>query len=171
MFDALDTKLLLYIQDHRKSFLNPIMIFITNAGNAVWFTAGFYLWLSGTDPGTGKFILLTLFVSWGLTSLVLKPLIGRKRAYHQIPGLVAIIPEPKDKAFPSAHAAMAFAGAFAIMLRMPTGVGVAAILFATLMGYSRMYVGVHYLSDVLGGVVTGFGCAVLCRLLELKLIF
>lgn len=129
----LDTKLLLYIQDRRNSFLNPIMIFVTNFGNAVWFTVGFCLWLGGIAPAAGKFILITLFAFWGLTSLVLKPLIGRKRAYHQIPGLIAIISEPKDKAFPSAHAAMANAGAFAIMLRMPVGIGVAAILFATLM--------------------------------------
>lgn len=95
MFDVLDTKLLLYIQDRRNFFLNPIMIFVTNFGNAVWFILGFCLWLGGIVPVAGKFILITLFASWGLTSLVLKPLIGRKRAYYQIPGLVAIIPEPQ----------------------------------------------------------------------------
>ena len=125
------------------------MIFITNFGNAVWFTAGFYLWLSGSDAAAGKYILATLFLSWGLTSLVLKPLIGRTRVYHAVPGLVAIIPEPKDKAFPSAHAAMAF---------------------ALLMGYSRMYVGVHYLSDVLGGLLTGLICAGILRLIEAAII-
>ena len=162
--NELDTKLLLHIQEHhRKPFLNPIMIFITNFGNAVWFTAGFYLWLSGTDPVAGKHILATLFLAWGLTSLVLKPLIGRKRAYHAIPGLVAIIPEPRDKAFPSAHAAMAFAGAFSILFQMPPEIGAAALLFALLMGYSRMYVGVHYLSDILGGAATGLLCALIIR--------
>ena len=164
--DTLDAKLILYIQNHcRKPFLDPIMIFITNFGNSVWFTAGFYLWLSGRNPASGIRILASLFLSWGLTSLVLKPLIGRARVYHAVPGLVAIIPEPKDKAFPSAHAAMAFAGAFAILFHMPPGFGIPAILFALLMGYSRMYVGVHYLSDVLGGLMTGLICAGLIRLL------
>ena len=42
--DELDAKLILYIQNYcRKPFLDPIMIFITNFGNAVWFTIGFYL--------------------------------------------------------------------------------------------------------------------------------
>ena len=158
--NELDTKLILYIQEHhRKKFLNPIMIFLTNTGNAVWFTVGFYLWLSGTNAFSGISILATLFLAWGLTSLVLKPLIGRTRTYHAIPGLVSIIPEPKDKAFPSAHAAMAFAGAFAVLFQMPAGYGIVALLFAILMGYSRMYVGVHYLTDVLGGMVTGLVCA------------
>ena len=53
----LDTKLLLYIQDRRNSFLNPIMIFVTNFGNAVWFTVGFCLWLGGIAPAAGKSIL------------------------------------------------------------------------------------------------------------------
>ena len=169
--DALDVRLILYIQNHcRKSFLDPIIIFITNFGNAVWFTAGFYLWLSGSDAASGRYILATLFLSWGLTSLVLKPLIGRTRVYHAVPGLVAIIPEPKDKAFPSAHAAMAFGGAFAILFHMPLSIGIPAILFALLMGYSRMYVGVHYLSDVLGGLLTGLICAGLLRLIEAAII-
>ena len=166
--DTLDAKLILYIQNHcRKPFLDPIMIFITNFGNAVWFTAGFYLWLSGSDAASGKYILATLFLSWGLTSLVLKPLIGRTRVYHAVPSLVAIIPEPKDKAFPSAHAAMAFAGAFAILFHLPVSFGIAAMAFALIMGYSRMYVGVHYLSDVLGGLVTGLTCAGLLIMIEL----
>ena len=161
--DLLDAKLILYIQNHcRKPFLDPIMIFITNFGNAVWFTAGFYLWLSGSDVAAGKYILATLFLSWGLTSLVLKPLIGRTRVYHAVPSLVAIIPEPKDKAFPSAHAAMAFA----ILFHLPVGFGIAAMAFALIMGYSRMYVGVHYLSDVIGGLLTGLICAGLLRWVE-----
>ena len=45
------------------------------------------------------------------------------------------------------------------MFQMPAGYGIVALLFAILMGYSRMYVGVHYLTDVLGGLVTGLVCA------------
>ena len=163
--NQIDTKLVLYVQEHhRKPFLNPIMIFLTNTGNAVWFTAGFYLWLSGTDKTAGISILTTLLFSWGLTSLVLKPLLGRTRTYHAIPGLVTLIPEPKDKAFPSAHAAIAFAGAFAVSFQMPGITGLSAILFAILMGYSRIYVGVHYLSDVLGGMLTGLLCAAIVQM-------
>ena len=146
------------------------MIFITNFGNAVWFICGFYNWLSGSDVAAGKYILATLFLSWGLTSLVLKPLIGRTRVYHAVPGLDAIIPEPKDKAFPSAHAAMAFAGAFAIIFHLPVGFGIVAMAFALIMGYSRMYVGVHYLSDVLGGLVTGLICAGVLRWVEAAIV-
>jgi undecaprenyl-diphosphatase len=65
---------------------------------------------------------------------------------------------------------MAFAGAFAILFHMPVGFGIAAMAFALLMGYSRMYVGVHYLSDVLGGLVTGLICAGLLRWVEAVMI-
>jgi undecaprenyl-diphosphatase len=53
---------------------------------------------------------------------------------------------------------------------MPVGFGIAAMAFALIMGYSRMYVGVHYLSDVLGGLVTGLICAGLLRWIEAVMI-
>ena len=52
--DTLDAKLILYIQNHcRKPFLDPIMIFITNFGNAVWFTAGWQIYTGNAVPVLG----------------------------------------------------------------------------------------------------------------------
>ncbi|MEE3493485.1 phosphatase PAP2 family protein, partial [Ruminococcus sp.] len=62
-------------------------------------------------------------------------------------------------AFPSAHAACAFSAAAAILLTRPPFEGAAALVLSTLVGFSRIYVGVHYLTDVLGGAVTGVLCA------------
>ncbi len=161
----LDDRILLYLQNHvRNPILDPVMIGITNLGNGLWFIIGVYLWFSGKNVPGGRYILISLLVSW-ILSMIFKVIFGRTRAYHAIPGLRAIVPEPKDKAFPSAHAATAFGGAFAVLFLFPGIPGIASILFAMLISFSRMYVGVHYLTDLFGGAVTGAIGAAVCLFL------
>ena len=162
---SLDDRILIYIQDHiRNPVLDPVMIAVTNLGNGLWFVIGVYLWFSGENIPGGRYILISLLVSW-ILSKIFKVIFGRTRAYHAIPGLTTIVPEPKDKAFPSAHAATAFGGAFAVLFLYPGISGAASILFAVLISFSRMYVGVHYLTDLLGGAVTGAIGAAICLLI------
>ena len=162
---SLDDRILLYIQDRiRNPVLDPVMIAVTNLGNGLWFVIGVYLWFSGKNIPGGRYILISLLVSW-ILSKIFKVIFGRTRAYHAISGLTTIVPEPKDKAFPSAHAATAFGGAFAVLFLFPGISGAASILFAVLISFSRMYVGVHYLTDLLGGAVTGAIGAAICLLI------
>jgi undecaprenyl-diphosphatase len=98
-----------------------------------------------------------LTASWA--SSALKDVFDRVRpplADHAIGALVAV---PRDASFPSGHAATAFAAAGVVALLHPR-LRVAALGLAALVALSRVYLGVHYPSDVLAGAVLGLAIAV-----------
>jgi undecaprenyl-diphosphatase len=115
--------------------------------------------------------LLAVAAAAALTSL-LKDLVDRARPALADPGIVALVSTPSSPSFPSGHAATAFAaavavGAFYPRIRWPL------LGLATLVGLSRIYLGVHYWLDVLAGaalgIVLGLAVAWACRRLLARL--
>lgn len=72
-----------------------------------------------------------------------------------------------DKSFPSGHMTAAMAASLAVFLRGNKKISWTALLFALAMGVSRIYLSVHYATDVLGGVITG-SIGRLCRIRDLQ---
>lgn len=92
-------------------------------------------------------------------TFALKYSIKRDRPYVATPDLKAL-GSPRDPSFPSGHTSVAFATATSLYLAYPKWyVAVPAYAWAASVGYSRMYLGVHYPSDVLAGAVIGAGSA------------
>ena len=68
-----------------------------------------------------------------------------------IDGLKLLIEKQSDYSFPSGHTGSSFASAIVLWKELPRKYGVMALIVAVLIAYSRLYVGVHYPSDVLAG--------------------
>lgn len=109
---------------------------------------------------------LTWFLATFVSETILKPIIGwprptgdaTLRAALQVLGRV---PPPTSLGFPSGTATACFAGATWILLRWGWRPGIAALLLALLVSLSRVYVGVHWPSDIAGGVLVGVLVAIL----------
>lgn len=103
-------------------------------------------------------------VAWALAQ-GMKPLIKRPRPY-QAEGVARLVVEPAGASWPSGHVAVAGAMATALGPRLPTPGRLVATVLAGLVGYSRIYVGVHYLSDIVAGFGVGSASAALWRALH-----
>ncbi|HEX3000148.1 MAG TPA: phosphatase PAP2 family protein [Armatimonadota bacterium] len=168
----IDTSILLFFQDHlRCGFLNAVMIFFSAIGTwgLVWIVAAAVMLVSKKYRYTGIVLLLCLAVTWGLNDGVLKNLVHRPRPYVTLTGLNVLVPRLHDFSFPSGHTSTGFAAAYAVTHlngRRWAWVYIAASVIAV----SRLYLGMHYPTDVLGGIVLGtLSAAGVCALMRLIL--
>ena len=145
-------------------FLDAVMPRITElgSGGAVWLFALFLLAIFGKGEGRKIAFLgtIALVFSWLISDEILKGLFARPRPFLHFSDTILLVAGPKQYSFPSGHATTAFAPATAIWLKNHK-LGVPVLVLAVIIGFSRIYVGVHYPLDVLGGVILGVGMAIL----------
>ena len=111
-------------------------------------------------------MLLALLIGALITNIICKPAFARIRPYEVMDGLVLFIGKQTDYSFPSGHACASFAAAFAGWKQLPRRFGGSMLVLAGLLAFSRLYVGVPYPSDVLGGILIGlFSGWLACKLL------
>lgn len=149
---------LLWIQENvRNDFLTPIVKFITHLGDsgAIWIIVALVFLLLPKTRKTGSVMSVSMILNLLTTNIVLKRVLARTRPYEVVEGLERIIEAQSDFSFPSGHTACSFAGAVVIFLMCPRKVGVPAMVLAVLISLSRLYVGVHFPTDILGGAIVG----------------
>ncbi len=109
----------------------------------------------GGDTRVGLlFAVLAVAATDQLSSTVAKSLFARARPFDVLAGVRQLV-DAHGYSFPSSHAANTFAAGTFLALRFPRWRPV--LVIPVLVSYSRIYVGVHYPSDVLGGAVLGAG--------------
>lgn len=161
MLLSMDGGILLWIQSHlRQEWLDPFVKVFTHLGDngLLWILLCFAFLLFPKTRRAGGAIIVALILSLLCTNVLLKPLVQRTRPWLVVEGLTALVAEHDMNSFPSGHTSAALAAATACWGMLPQkGRGVILAL-AVLMGLSRLYVGVHYPSDVLAGALVGVFC-------------
>ena len=169
----LDGEILLQIQQHlRTDMLTPLMKFVTFLGNGGWFwiLCAVVLLAIPKTRKTGYAAVLSLIFGVIVTNLLLKNIVARPRPFAEIEALIPLIAKPTDFSFPSGHTTASFAVALVMLRMLPKKIGIPAVVLAALVAFSRLYLGVHYPTDVLVGFVVALvGSTVAVWIVRMKL--
>lgn len=157
-----EIQILLWIQDNLRGFMDGFWIFITSLGDKGWFwiLIALALLVFRKTRTVGVTVLVALALNHILTNEILKEAFGRPRPYTVSGELTTLIQQLSSFSFPSGHTSTSFSAAFVLFKMLPKKFGIPALVLAAMIGFSRLYVGVHYPTDVLGGFVVGFMCSV-----------
>jgi membrane-associated phospholipid phosphatase len=151
---AADEAVLLFIQEYiRVDVLNGFWKAVTFLADKGWFWLGvsFLLLFFKRTSAAGAASLVSIAICFCITNLVLKGCVARPRPDAVMDAIVPLIRTPRDYSFPSGHTTVSFAGALVCYRMLPRRYGIPALVLAGLIGFSRLYLGVHFPSDVLGG--------------------
>lgn len=154
----LDFLILDFIKQNMKNpFLDFVMPKISALGNGgvIWIVTTIILLAIPKYRKGGIALAAGLIAGLIIGNLTLKPLIARVRPFDLIEGIELLIAAPKDFSFPSGHTLSSVIGA-TILTMTDKRFGYVAIPLAVLIAFSRLYLYVHFPSDILGGIVLGF---------------
>ncbi len=144
-------------------WLEKAIIIFSQSGSwgLFWLGLALVLWLTGVSFGRGVFFfLIPVIYTTLIVNYIIKSVLKRERPVSDDPRLQPLVGVPSSKSFPSSHAAMSFAAAVALTFYYPP-LWAPYMALAFLMSWSRVYVGVHYPSDVLAGTFVGLGMGIL----------
>lgn len=164
MITKIDFSILDFIQNNMKGgIMDFIMKFITHLGDAgaIWIVIALALLCFKKTRKAGIYLSVSLLLTALIGNVILKNIFARTRPFIAANHPIIINP-PSGFSFPSGHTSSSFAAATAIGLSYKKYTPYAFIL-AFLIGFSRMYLYVHFPSDVLVGALLGIGVAFLSK--------
>jgi undecaprenyl-diphosphatase len=163
MLTQIDFQVLDWIADHlRCGFLDHLMPLITYLGEygILWILLALVLLCRKCTRRDGVAVAVALLLEVLLCTCILKPLVARDRPCWVREDVELLIRVSRDHSFPSGHAAASFAAAGALLFRKARG-RIPALVLAIAIGFSRLYLYVHFPSDVLAGALLGLLCGFL----------
>ena len=158
LIEDLDRICLFWIQQNlMNEYLSEVMIAFSALGDGgfIWIFFGLVCICSKNYRQTGIVIFIALLFNVVVGETILKNLIMRERPYIDYPAIALLISEPGGYSFPSGHTFSSFAAATAISRSVKFYGRTAVFLLAFCIGFSRVYLFVHYPCDVIAGVVLG----------------
>lgn len=164
-----DLSVFQWIQSIQNPVLNVIFKVITTLGDSgiIFILLGLVLLCTKKYRKAGVAVIVALLVMEVGNNLILKELFARPRPFNleydwwnEVYKFPEIVSRPSSYSFPSGHTSSAFAATIAV-LWYDRKIGIPATVFAFIMGFSRIYVQVHYCTDVLAGALVGVVYALL----------
>lgn len=164
---SIDFAILNFIYDNfRSAWLDVLMPLITSLGNAgaIWIVLALCMLISKKYRKAGIAVCYALVLDVIICNVILKPMVARIRPYDINTAIQLLIHRPTDFSFPSGHTAASFSAVSALYFSRQR-IWIPSLILAVLIAFSRLYLYVHYPSDVLAGILLGciFGF-VGCRL-------
>lgn len=159
------------IQQLRNPVLDVIIPIITMFGNGgiFWIALSAVLLIFPKTRKTGLMMGIALLMDLLICNVGLKPLVVRIRPCDINTGIELLIARPLDYSFPSGHTAASFAASFALLFSKHRKYAWPAIVLSAMIAFSRLYLYVHYPTDVLAGIIIGLLCGFLSFLLVSKI--
>lgn len=147
---------LYWLQSVRTDGMDWLMTRISMLGNAGWFwiLLGVLLLIGVRTRRAGITVLLSLAAGAVIGNLLLKNMVMRDRPCWIDPQISLLVTSPRDFSFPSGHTLAAFESAVSILLWNKRW-GMLAMIPAVLVSFSRLYLFVHFPTDVMAGAVLG----------------
>ena len=183
----IDVAIYQFVDSIMNPVLNVIMTFITHLGDTpgiIWFILGLGLLIPRKTRKLGILLFAGLAFASVINNLCLKEIIERPRPYNLDPevwknaGYEYIWPNLIKKSdswsFPSGHTSTSIGAGFALLLgckKKELGIGIPAFIISLLIGFSRIYVHVHYPTDVIVGALIGLLSGLAMYLVFTKLVF
>ena len=158
---SFDLPILDWIQAHLQSgFMDKFMPFITKFGDhgTFWMIVAAVLFVFPKTRKTGLGMAIAMMIGLLVCNVTLKPLVGRIRPYdlQAVFGVTILLLGERmhDFSFPSGHTIASFEAAV-VMLKNSKKLGIPAMILAVLITFSRLYLYVHYPTDVIASIILG----------------
>ena len=154
---GIEIQILDWMQNIRTPFGDIIVPLISGLGNAgiIWIALTLVLLIIPKTRRSGLIMALALIADLILCNGILKNLVVRTRPYDVNTVVNLLIEKPVDYSFPSGHTAASFAAVTALYLAGEKKLWKPALVLSILIAFTRMYLYVHYPTDILGGIAVG----------------
>ncbi len=164
----MEFQILDWIQSIRTPLGDVVMPWISALGNAgmIWIVLAAVLLLIPKTRKSGVILALALCMDVLMCNVILKNVFARIRPCDVNTAVQLLIARPVDFSFPSGHTAASFASAAALFFAGEKKLWKPVLVLAVLIAFSRLYLYVHYPTDILGGIVVGVTAGYLGYLLE-----
>lgn len=166
----IDIEILNLIQNLKSPLMDKTMTTITALGNMgiFWILLILIFLTSKEYKKLGKLMLFCLLVNTIIVNLILKPAVGRVRPFEIVDGIKLLVLKPQDPSFPSGHSAISFCMLTVILFFSKSKpLKIMSSVLSILIAFSRLYLYVHFPSDVFCGIIIG----VLTSIFTLKFYF